>query len=51
MYVEQERLTGLLKFSRERKAAQKFAVKVVTTLSPAELEQLDDVSSLVADSA
>ena len=44
MYVEQDRLTGLLKL-RERKAAQKFVVKVTTTLGPADMERLDDVDS------
>ena len=41
LYVESERLTGLLKFGRERKSAQKYSVKAVATLTGEQLERFD----------
>ena len=48
-YVEQERLTGLLNFSRGQKSTQKFTVKAVTSLLSDELERFDDAADFVDD--
>ena len=43
-YAANEGVTGLLRSATRRKKKQRFMVKEVTSLSPAEIQGFDDVS-------